>query len=126
MKRISQVNHLLREVPSCKHSDWLLNKKVKSPLSIRLSGCLNAFYEAGIKDDIFALIHEANKTNVISVKTPNGVTEKAAISNKIMQGDVLSPLVSSNAVDRNIGKVVKETGNFYVYKNKVKIPPLMM
>ena len=36
-----------------------------------VSVCLNAFYEAGITDDIFALLYEANKTNVISVKTPN-------------------------------------------------------
>ena len=67
--------------------------------------CLNAFYDAGIRDDMLTLIHQANKTKVIAVKTPNGVIEKAIISNKIMQGDVLSPLVSSNTVDMNIGKV---------------------
>ena len=58
--------------------------------------CLNALYEAGVQDDIFALISEANGNNVISVKTPNGVTTRGNISNKIMQGDVLGPLLSSN------------------------------
>ena len=41
--------------------------------------CLNAFYDAEIRDDILTLIHQANKTNVIAVKTPNGVTEKVII-----------------------------------------------
>ena len=36
-----------------------------------------------------------------------------------MQGDVLSPLVSSNMVDKHIGKKALETGNVYLYKNKV-------
>ena len=39
-----------------------------------LSICLNAFYDAGIRDDMLPLIHQANNINVISVKTPNGVT----------------------------------------------------
>ena len=91
-----------------------------------VSVCLNAFHDAGVTDDIFTLLYEANKTNVICVKTPNGVTEKTDISERIMQGDVLSPLMSSNMVDRNISRVALETGNTYLYKNKVKIPPLTM
>ena len=91
-----------------------------------VSICLNSFYEAGIQDDMLALIYEANKSNVISVKTPSGNTKKATISNKIMQGDVLSPLVSSNTVDRHISKVAKEAGHIYMYKDKVEIPPLTM
>ena len=88
--------------------------------------CLNALYEAGVQDDIFALISEANGNNVISVKTPNGVTTRGTISNKIMQGDVLGPLVSSNMVDKFIGKAALETGNSYLYKNRVQIPPLAL
>ena len=74
-----------------------------------VSVCLNAFYDAGVTDDIFTLLYEANKTNVICVKTPNGVTEKTTLSERIMQGDVLSPLMSSNMVDRNISRVALET-----------------
>ena len=80
--------------------------------------CLNALYEAGVQDDIFALISEANVKNVISVKTPNGVTKRGNISNKIMQGDVLGPLMSSNMVDKFIGKAALETGNSYLYKKQ--------
>ena len=43
-----------------------------------------------------------------------------------MPGDVISPLVSSNMVVKNIGKVALQTGNIYMYKNKVPIPPLVM
>ena len=87
---------------------------------------LNALYEAGIQDDILALIHKANKDNVISVKTPNGTTRTETIHNKIMQGDVLGPLLSSNMVDKNIGEVAIRKGICYMYKDKVPIPPLAM
>ena len=73
-----------------------------------------------------ALLYEANRENVIAVKTPNGITQKAIIQEKIMQGDVLSPLVSSNMVDKHIGKMAVITGNTYMYKNIVEIPPLTM
>lgn len=41
-----------------------------------LQVCLNALYESGVQDDTLALINEANKKNVIAVKTPSGLTEK--------------------------------------------------
>ena len=43
-----------------------------------------------------------------------------------MQGDVLIPLISSNMVDRHVGRKAIETGNIYLYKNRVQIPPLAM
>ena len=43
-----------------------------------------------------------------------------------MQGDVLGPLLSSNMVDKYIGKEAFKTGNIYLYKNNVPIPPLAM
>ena len=50
--------------------------------------CLNAIYESGVQDDTFALLNEANISNIFAVKTPNGLTETRTISNKIVQGDV--------------------------------------
>ena len=88
--------------------------------------CLNALYDSGVKNDIFAFICEANKTATFVVKTPSGNTETQVIYNKIMQGDVLAPLVSSNMVDRHIGRKAFETRNTYFYKNKVDNPPLAM
>ena len=43
-----------------------------------------------------------------------------------MQGDVISPLVSSNMVDENISKMAVATQKFYMYKYRVPIPPLLM
>ena len=49
--------------------------------SEKLSTCLNAMYDAEIKDDMLAPIYEANKTTYFAVKTPNGVTEKTRVQN---------------------------------------------
>ena len=47
--------------------------------SEKLSTCLNAMYDAEIKDEILALIYEANKTTYFAVKTPHGITEQTKI-----------------------------------------------
>ena len=94
--------------------------------SEKLSTCLNAMFDAEIQDDMLALIHQANKTTFFAVKTPNGMTEKTKIYNKILQGDVLAPLLSSNMVDKYIGLPAMNSDNVYMYKNKVTIPPLTM
>ena len=65
---------------------------------------LNSFYDAGIQNDLFAVVYEANKSVDFAVKTPTGMTDLGTIRNKTMQGDVLSPLMSSNMVDQHIGK----------------------
>ena len=75
---------------------------------------------------MFPLLHEANTSVTFAVKTPSGLTESRSIRNKIMQGDVMSPLLSSNMVDHHIGKMAVATKNIYMYKNKVEIPPLMI
>ena len=92
----------------------------------QLQTVLNAYYEAGVVDDMFALVNEANETVQFAVKTPTGLTKTAEIRNKIMQGDVLSPLLSSNMVDKNICKMAMFTKNTYWYKGQVEIPPLLM
>ena len=83
--------------------------------SEELETLLNSFYEAGIKDDMLGLVYEANTSVTFAVKTAIGLTSKRTIRNKIMQGDVMSPLVSSNMVDENITKIAMATQNFYIY-----------
>ena len=90
------------------------------------SNVLNALYEAGIKDDMLAMLNVANENVKFVVKTPNGMTENRIISNKIMQGDVMAPLLSSNFVDVNIVRTAIKSENIYMYKDKVPIPPLIM
>ena len=75
---------------------------------------------------MLALLNEANKSVKFAVITPNGLTDSRNITNKVMQGDVMAPLMSANFVDRGLVKPTIETGHVYMYKEKVKIPPLIM
>ena len=88
--------------------------------------CMNDVYEAGVQDDIFALLCEANKKSYVAVQTPNGLSRRDLFENIVMQGDVLAPLVSSLQVD-TIGKECwEEEKHLYFFKNKVPIGPLGM
>ena len=117
-KHKSVRNHLF--ILNCIMSDVLSSKKKDSiDLNIldfkqmfdceELKSVLNAFYDAGVKDDMLCLMNEANMIVTFAVKTPTGLTEQKTMRNKIMQGDVLSPLMSSNFVDKNIGKMALST-----------------
>ena len=68
----------------------------------KASNVLNALYEAGIKDDMLAMLNVANENVKLAVRTPNGMTENRIISNKIIKGDGMAFLLSSNFVDANI------------------------
>ena len=134
-KNKSVRNHLF--VLNSIISDVMSTKKKKSiDLNIldfkqmfdseELTNVLNAFYDAGVKDDMFAIVNEANKSVKFAVRTPTGLTDIRSIENKIMQGDVLSPLMSSNMVDKNVVDPAVSTRCVYMYKNKVEIPALIM
>ena len=86
--------------------------------------CLNDVYEAGVIDDKFVLLYEANRENLVAVQTPNGISRRELIQEVVMHGDVLAPLISSLQVD-TMGKECLEDGkHLYYYKNTVPIPPL--
>ena len=105
----------------------VLSKKTKEPIDIMvldykqmfdsecLYECMNDLYEAGIKDDIFALIYEANRENQIAVKTPNGITRREKFSEIVMQGDVLAPLMSSLQVDTMGKECLVEVKHLYLW-----------
>ena len=123
------VNSIISDVMSSVHKDpidlSIMDFKQMFD-SEELTTCLNAIFDAGIQDDMLALIYEANKITHFAVKTPNGITETRQIENKILQGDVLAPLLSSNMVDKHIGLPAVNSGNVYLYKGQVVIPPLTM
>ena len=73
---------------------------------------------------MLAILFEANKTTSLGVKTPNRVTETMKNERKVLQGDVLAPLISSNMVDKNIGESAGKSKKVYFYKNTVEILPL--
>ena len=120
------VNSIIQDV---------LSKKANEPIDIMvmdykqmfdsewLAECMNDVYEAGVTDDKFALVYEANRENFVAVQTPNGLTRREPFYEIVMQGDVMAPLISSLQVD-TIGKECLEEGkHLYYYKNSVPIPP---
>ena len=121
------VNNILHDV---------LSSKNKEPVDIMvldfkqmfdsecLFECLNDVFEAGVNDDFFPLLYEANKENFVAVQTPDGLSAREMIPELVMQGDVMSPLVSSLQVDTMGKECLEEKKLLYMYKNKVPIPPL--
>lgn len=87
---------------------------------------LNDIYEANIKDDRLAIIHEANRKNKMAVKTPLGMTDRVDVNNIVLQGDKLSPLECSVQVDSIAKECVVRDRNMFTYKGDVKVPPLTM
>ena len=87
---------------------------------------MNDLYSAGMNDDKFALLYNANTKVDIAVKTPVGKTERQSIKNVIAQGDVFGPMFCSKQVD-TFGQECLEKGNYtYMYRGEVEIPPLSM
>jgi hypothetical protein len=121
------VNSIIHDVLSKKYNDpidiMVLDYKQMFD-SECLFECMNDMYEAGVDDDKFSLIYEANRENLVAVQTPNGLSRREPVHEIVMQGDVLVPLISSLQVD-TIGKECLEEGkHLYFFKNKVPIPPL--
>ena len=92
-----------------------------------LEDCLNdAFDNLSEKNrnNQISLLYETNKTNMVAVKTPFGLTKRVYMPNIVQQGGTRGPLLCSNAIDK-IGKKCKERNqHFYLYKNVAKIFPL--
>ena len=88
--------------------------------------CMNDVYEAGVKDDIFALISEANKRSLVAVETPHGLSRRETFEEIVMQGDVLAPLVSSLQVETMGKECIEEKKHLYFFKGIVPIDPLGM
>ena len=82
----------------------VLRKKSNKPIDIMvldykqmfdsecLFECMNDLYEAGVKDDIFALIYEANRKNNVAVQTPHGISRREVFEEIVMKGGFPRPL----------------------------------
>ena len=72
------------------------------------------------------VIYQANKTNKISVVLPEGKTEVAEVSDTILQGETLAPILCSSHVD-SIGKeCIEENKYLYMYGDSVGVPALTL
>ena len=114
------------------------NGKNKKPVDIQifdykqcfdglwLQECLNDFFDAGLQDDKYAVLHNINKTVDIAVRTPLGITTRETIKDVITQGDVFAPMFCSKQVD-TIGQECLDQNKYtYLYRGEVPIPPLSM
>ena len=116
----------------------VLSSKSKKPIDIMildykqmfdsecLFECMNDIYEAGVKDDIFALLYQANRINDVAVQTPSGLSKREVFKDIIMQGDVLAPLISSLQVDTMGKECLEEGKHLFYYKDKVPVSALGM
>ena len=121
------VNSILHDV---------LSSSAKDPIDIMvldfkqmfdsecLYECLNDVYEAGVDDDYFPLLYEANRETYVAVQTPSGISKRETVHEIVMQGDVLAPLISSLQVDTMGKECLEEGKHLYHYKDLVPIPPL--
>ena len=123
------INGVINEAINNKHKksiDILIYDYKQCFDSMWLEEALNDLYEAGVKDDNLALIHLANETNKVAVKTPHGLTERKVVDKIVLQGGVFGPIKCSVQVD-TIGKECLENEkHLYKYKDTVGIPPLGM
>ena len=116
----------------------VLRKKSNKPIDIMvldykqmfdsecLFECMNDLYEAGVKDDMFALIYEANRVNNVAVQTPHGLSRRDKFEEIVMQGDVLAPLISSLQVDTMGKECLEKQKHLFFFRDSVPIPPLGM
>ena len=88
--------------------------------SISLEEALSDIYDAGVDDDTLTLLHQANKEIHMSVKTPNGLTDRQVLKNIVLQGDTWGSILTSVHVD-SIGKECIKEGHRYLYKNILPI-----
>ena len=95
--------------------------------SLWLEDCLIDLYDTipeEKRDDKLALLHEANQTNLVAVKTAAGMTERENLPNIVQQGGTWGSMLCSNTVD-SIGKKCRNRGEHtYLYKSTVRILPL--
>ena len=87
----------------------------------------NDLFRAGVTDDKFVILANANKTCKVAVKTPWGsITERITLDKLEMQGTVPAPLKASVQLD-TLGRECIEAGEgLFKYKDCVNITPLIM
>ena len=133
-RKRKNIRHHIFVVNSIIHD--VLSKKSNEPIDIMvldykqmfdsecLFECMNDVFEAGVDDDYFCLMYEANKENFVAVQTPNGLSRREPFNEIVMQGDVLAPLISSLQVDTMGKECLVEEKHLFYYKDKVPVPPL--
>ena len=94
--------------------------------SLWLKEVISCLYEAGLQNDKLPLLFLENRNAQVAVKTWGGISERASISEIIMQGSVWGSICCVALMDK-LGKYVYEHKELqYYYKGLVGCPPLQM
>ena len=94
--------------------------------SLWLQEVITSLYQAGLKNDKLPLLFLENRNAQVAVKTPGGLSQRAIISNIIMQGSVWGSLCCVVLMDK-LGKLVYNKPKLlYYFKGVVACPPLQM
>ena len=91
-----------------------------------MSECINDLYEAGLTNDKLCLIYYSNRTARIAIKTPNGMSERFNIYEKVMQGTVWAGLMCTCTMDKLGQLAYQDKSLLYKYRGEVEVPPLEM
>ena len=121
----SVINSVLKDNTDC--IDIQLYDIQKCFDSLWIDDVFNDLYDilpVSQRNDKISLLYNSCKTNLVSVKTPGGLSERVDMPCIIQQGGVWGSLLCSNTID-HIGRTCRDTGkNIYLYKNRTEILPL--
>ena len=87
---------------------------------------MNDFYDAGVKDDKFALVSLLNEKCQVKVKTPVGDTDRFELNRIEMQGTVPAPLKCAVQMDTLGRYCYTYSTGLYQYRDACTVPPLCM
>ena len=121
------INSVLNEENSC--IDIGIYDIEKCFDAMWLEDCLSDLYDTlpeEQRDDKLALVYEANRSNLVAVKTSVGLTERVNIQNIVTQGGTFGPIECANSIDKLGQKCSNRGENLFVYKKLVRVLPLSM
>ena len=95
--------------------------------SLWIDDCFNDLYDVlpfNQRNNKISLLYKGNKTNLVAVNTPAGLTKRVNLPYIIQQGGVWGSLLCSNTID-SIGRKCRDNGkHIYLYKNLAEVLPL--
>ena len=71
-------------------------------------------YNSGCRDNKLSRLYDINRTNKVAVKTSLGLTERFALRDNVLQGDVFGNILASNQIDSLVNSVWKKKET-YIY-----------
>ena len=89
-----------------------------------LIDAMDNLYKSGIKGKLYRLIYEVNKSNLIQIKTPVGVTSKFRTGGNVTQGSVGGGLISSLNLDIPIQSFFKNSEHEVSY-GSIHLSPII-